>query len=143
MRRGQSTRERYDKLAAARESQPQAFRPEPRFVDELLSDESLEKTGYFEPQAVRHWGQAYRTMRAGSPQRITLEMGLVGVVATQLWHHTFLDGSLANLPSLAASPVRACAAPAQRQSPAACLNTGSGQRRCRYGRTGRHPRRRA
>jgi hypothetical protein len=28
-------------------------------------------------------------------------MGLVGVLATQLWHHTFLDGSLADLPTLA------------------------------------------
>ena len=26
-------------------------------------------------------------------------MGLVGVLGTQLWHHTFLDGSLADLPS--------------------------------------------
>jgi hypothetical protein len=28
-------------------------------------------------------------------------MGLVGVVSTQLWHHTFIDGTLADLPSLA------------------------------------------
>jgi asparagine synthase (glutamine-hydrolysing) len=35
--------------------------------------------------------------------RETLEMGLVGVLATQLWHHTFIDGSLADLPSLAGS----------------------------------------
>jgi hypothetical protein len=28
-------------------------------------------------------------------------MGLVGVLSTQLWHHTFIDGSLADLPSLA------------------------------------------
>jgi predicted metal-dependent peptidase len=34
IRRGQSTRERYDKLVAARNSQAQAFRPEPRFVDD-------------------------------------------------------------------------------------------------------------
>ena len=34
IRRGQSTRERYDKLVAARDSQAQAFRPEPRFVDD-------------------------------------------------------------------------------------------------------------
>jgi hypothetical protein len=27
-------------------------------------------------------------------------MGLVGVVATQLWHHTFIDAGLAELPSL-------------------------------------------
>ena len=34
LRRGQSTRERYDKLCKARESQAQAFRPEPRTVDD-------------------------------------------------------------------------------------------------------------
>lgn len=34
VRRGQSTRERYDRLVAARESQAQAFRPEPRYVDD-------------------------------------------------------------------------------------------------------------
>jgi predicted metal-dependent peptidase len=34
LRRGQSTRERYDKLVAARESQAQALKPEPRFVDD-------------------------------------------------------------------------------------------------------------
>ncbi|HRI52506.1 MAG TPA: hypothetical protein PLW65_20215, partial [Pseudomonadota bacterium] len=31
LRRGQSTRERYDKLVAARQSQPASFRPEPRY----------------------------------------------------------------------------------------------------------------
>src|SRR6185295_999152 len=72
----------------------------PTFVDELLSPASLARTGYFDAQAVAHWRQAFRTMRAGSNQRTMVEMGLVGVVATQLWHHTFIDGSLADLPSL-------------------------------------------
>jgi hypothetical protein len=27
-------------------------------------------------------------------------MGLVGVFATQLWHHTYIDPSLADLPTL-------------------------------------------
>ena len=70
----------------------------PTFVDELLSLESLRKTGYFDPAAVSHWRQAFQTMRAGSNQRTMVEMGLVGVVATQLWHHTYIDGSLADLP---------------------------------------------
>jgi asparagine synthase (glutamine-hydrolysing) len=38
-------------------------------------------------------------MRAGSTQRIMIEMGLVGVVATQLWHHTYMGGGLAELPA--------------------------------------------
>ncbi len=70
----------------------------PAFVDQLLSPESLRKTGYFDPEAVRHWRQASRDMRAGSTRRVSIEMGLVGVVATQMWHQTFIDGSLADLP---------------------------------------------
>jgi len=73
----------------------------PTFIDQLLSEESLRKTGYFDVQAVQSWRQRFRGYRAGSFQRTTTEMGLVGVVATQLWHHTFLDGSLADLPSQA------------------------------------------
>jgi hypothetical protein len=38
-----------------------------------------------------------------SPIRVTLEMGLVGVIATQLWHQTFIDGNLADLPTSAPS----------------------------------------
>jgi asparagine synthase (glutamine-hydrolysing) len=72
----------------------------PPFVEQLLSPESLRKTGYFNPEAVRHGRAASRNLRPGSSQRISLEMGLVGVVSTQLWHHTFIDGSLADLPAL-------------------------------------------
>ena len=71
----------------------------PPFVDQLLSEESLRKTGYFDPEAVTHWRQAYRRLRVGGLQRTSVEMGLVGVTATQLWHQTFIDGSLADLPS--------------------------------------------
>ncbi|HEV3260873.1 MAG TPA: asparagine synthase (glutamine-hydrolyzing) [Gemmataceae bacterium] len=73
--------------------------PAPAFVDQLLSDESLRKTGYFDLEAVRHWRRAFRGLRAGSNQRLSVEMGLVGVMSTQLWHHTFIDSSLAELPS--------------------------------------------
>jgi asparagine synthase (glutamine-hydrolysing) len=80
----------------------------PAYVDQLLSEESLRKTGYFEPQAVHYWRQAYRTMRRWSPQRASVEMGLVGVIGTQLWYHTFIDGSLADLPSqVSPMPVQA------------------------------------
>jgi asparagine synthase (glutamine-hydrolysing) len=70
----------------------------PPFVEQLLSEESLRKTGYFDVTAVRHWRQAFRTLRSGSLQRTSVEMALVGILATQLWHHTFIDGSLADLP---------------------------------------------
>jgi asparagine synthase (glutamine-hydrolysing) len=71
----------------------------PAFVDQLLSEESLRKTGYFDAAAVHARRAASRGYRAGSPRRTLLEMGLAGVVATQLWHHTFIDGSLADLPT--------------------------------------------
>jgi asparagine synthase (glutamine-hydrolysing) len=73
----------------------------PPYVEQLMSAEALRKTGYFNAEAVSHWRKAYRTLRAGSSQRVSVEMGLVGVFSTQLWHHTFIDGSLADLPSRA------------------------------------------
>lgn len=71
----------------------------PPFVHQLLSEESLRKTGYFDPAAVTLGRKTYRD--AHLAQRVSVEMGLVGVVATQLWHHTFLDGSLCDLPGSA------------------------------------------
>jgi asparagine synthase (glutamine-hydrolysing) len=71
----------------------------PTFADQLLSPDSLRKTGYFDAAAVAQWRSAFRKMPAGSNQRTMVEMGLAGVVATQLWHHTYIDGSLADLPA--------------------------------------------
>jgi asparagine synthase (glutamine-hydrolysing) len=71
----------------------------PLFVNQLLSEESLKKTGFFDPQAVTHWRRAFRDLRKRSGLRLAIEMGLVGVVATQLWYHTFVESSLADLPS--------------------------------------------
>jgi asparagine synthase (glutamine-hydrolysing) len=76
----------------------------PTFVDQLLSPESLKKTGYFDAASVQHWRSAFRTMRAGGNQRTMVEMGLVGVIATQLWHHTYLGGGLADLPTWSPPP---------------------------------------
>jgi len=75
------------------------IQPEPKFVQELLSEESLLRTGYFDVTAVHHWRKAFRKWRPGSLPRLSLELGLAAVVATQLWHHTFIDGSLADLPT--------------------------------------------
>ena len=77
--------------------------PEPPFVGELLSEESLRRTGYFDVAEVRHWRQAFRQMRPGSLPRISLELGLTAVVATQLWHHVYISGDLADVPSRAAT----------------------------------------
>ena len=69
----------------------------PAFVEQLFSPESLRKTGYFDVEAVLHWRQAFKQMRHGS-QRTSVEMGLAGVLSTQLWHHLFIDSTLTSLP---------------------------------------------
>lgn len=75
--------------------------PEPKFVTQLLSEESLKRTDCFDVSEVRRWRSAFRQMRAGSLPRLSIEMGLAAVVATQLWHHLFIDGSLCELPGRA------------------------------------------
>ena len=73
--------------------------PEPAFVAQLLSEESLRRTGYFDVAAVHHWRRAFRRMPIGSLPRLSVELGLTAVVVTQLWHHLFIDPELAELPS--------------------------------------------
>jgi asparagine synthase (glutamine-hydrolysing) len=73
----------------------------PPFVLQLLSEASLRKTGYFDVEQVAYWRKHFRTIRINPAKRLSVEMGLVGVLATQLWHHSYLDGSLCELPSLA------------------------------------------
>jgi asparagine synthase (glutamine-hydrolysing) len=73
--------------------------PEPAFVAQLLSEESLRRTGYFDVAAVHHWRRAFRRMPKGSLPRLSVELGLTAVVATQLWHHLFIGPELAELPT--------------------------------------------
>ena len=73
--------------------------PEPPFVGQLLSEESLRRTGYFDVAAVHHWRRAFRQMRVGSLPRLSVEMGLTAVVATQLWHHLDSGGGLRSCPN--------------------------------------------
>jgi asparagine synthase (glutamine-hydrolysing) len=69
----------------------------PPYVEQLLSAESLRKTGYFDEAAVAHWSRLVRERRVSVRRRAVIELGLVGVVATQLWHHLYIDSSLADL----------------------------------------------
>jgi asparagine synthase (glutamine-hydrolysing) len=69
----------------------------PPFVEQLLSPDALRKTGYFDVAAVQKWRSALPNLRAHGAKRTAIEMGLVGVTATQLWHATFVDSSLADL----------------------------------------------
>jgi len=68
------------------------------YVAQLLSDESLRKTGYFDPRAVALWRKRMPAMGSLGYKRSGIEFGLVTVLATQLWHHQFIDSSLSELP---------------------------------------------
>jgi asparagine synthase (glutamine-hydrolysing) len=70
----------------------------PEFVRELISEESLERTGYFDVDQV--WRDCALVAAEGSSRSLGrfYSLGLGGVVATQLWHHVYLGGGLCSLP---------------------------------------------
>jgi len=70
----------------------------PSFVSQLLSEESMKKTGYFDHSAVHAWIKLIQEKKVRWSQRSSIELGLVGVVTTQLWHHIFIDSSLCEIP---------------------------------------------
>ena len=70
----------------------------PAWVDQLLSPESLRATGFFDPERVAATRQETLTKARISARRLGLDMHLTSVVATQLWHHTFIGGGLCDLP---------------------------------------------
>ncbi|MSQ95669.1 MAG: asparagine synthase (glutamine-hydrolyzing) [Gemmataceae bacterium] len=76
----------------------------PQYVEQLLSDESLKKTGYFNIEAVKFWREMVRNKQVRRVQKSSVELGLVAVVTTQLWHQLYIDGSLAEIPSQAHGP---------------------------------------
>jgi asparagine synthase (glutamine-hydrolysing) len=71
----------------------------PPFIDQLLSGESLRKTGWFDVDAVRLWRRRIRDGKMDMGRRIIAELGMVAVVSTQLWYRTFIDRSLADVPA--------------------------------------------
>jgi len=70
----------------------------PPFVQQLISEEALRKTGYFDVEAVRRDIALFGKGKAAKLGTFA-SMGLNGVLATQLWHHLYLDGSLCDLPN--------------------------------------------
>jgi asparagine synthase (glutamine-hydrolysing) len=60
----------------------------PDYVDELLSDGALSRTGFFKPACVRALAAK---LRAGHPVSETDDMALAGILSTQLIHHYFVD----------------------------------------------------
>ena len=73
----------------------------PAFVRELISAESLARTGYFDIARVR---RDCELLERGEGQKFGrfASLGLGGVVATQLWHHLYLGGGLCSLPQWSA-----------------------------------------
>jgi asparagine synthase (glutamine-hydrolysing) len=69
----------------------------PPFVRQLISKESLTVTGYFDSARVRHDCTLFAK---GNGRKLSSfsNLGLVGVIATQLWHHLYFGGGLCELP---------------------------------------------
>jgi asparagine synthase (glutamine-hydrolysing) len=70
----------------------------PKWIEQVLSRESLKKTGLFDADAVQKCRQDLPNMRR-MLKRTSIELGLVAVIATQLWHHLYISGDLAELSS--------------------------------------------
>jgi len=75
----------------------------PAFVRDLMSEEAIAKTGYFDVASVRRDYQSF-TDASGLKLGTFASLGLTGGMATQLWHHLFLGGGLCDLPTLDFSP---------------------------------------
>jgi asparagine synthase (glutamine-hydrolysing) len=81
----------------------------PAFVRDLLSPDSLARTGYFDATAV---AQDCAAMARGEDKKelgTFTSLGLGGVVATQLWHHLYIGGGLCDLPEVNAGATPAAA----------------------------------
>jgi asparagine synthase (glutamine-hydrolysing) len=91
-----------------RASRSDAFldRSRPHWVDQLLSRTALETTGYFNSDGVLRQRALQMRVPRITPRRAIMDLSLTCVVATQLWHHTFLGGGLCDLPSWTPTPLR-------------------------------------
>jgi len=96
-----------------RASRSEAFldQTRPAWVDQLLSREALEATGYFDPEGVARERAAQTRFPRITPKRIIMDLSLTCVVASQLWHHTFFGGDLCDLPAWSPMPLRKPLAP--------------------------------
>jgi len=79
----------------------------PAYVEQLLSEDSLRTTGWFRSDQVQLWKERIRARQVSRVQQTIVQLGMVGVVASQLWYHTFIQ-RLADVP--AAPAIRRAAA---------------------------------
>ncbi len=70
----------------------------PTWVDQVLSPESLRKTGYFDPEMVKRERMKQQALPTITARRFVMDIALTCVVSTQLWHHLFFGG-LCDLPT--------------------------------------------
>lgn len=75
------------------------LKPTPKYVEQLLSPESLAKTGLFDPEQVAEFRQNLSRFHFRFGPHMQKEVGLVGVISTQLWHHLFVSKDLCELPA--------------------------------------------
>lgn len=71
----------------------------PDYVQQLLSIESLDRSGYFQAERVRALQQRLQSGRVPWMFRLFFDMALCAVLGTQLWHHFYLGGGLCELPT--------------------------------------------
>ena len=70
----------------------------PAWVDQLLSPESLRKTGYFDPETIAMEVRKQTNFPRITPKRFVYDVALTCVVTTQLFHHLYFGGGLCDLP---------------------------------------------
>ncbi|MEQ1669911.1 MAG: asparagine synthase (glutamine-hydrolyzing), partial [Hyphomicrobium sp.] len=70
----------------------------PAYVQQLMSEESLKRTGYFDVAEVRRQFTNQSHANEGK-RRFFAGMSLATVLSTQLWHHLYLGGGLCELPA--------------------------------------------
>ena len=70
----------------------------PPWVDQLLSEESLRKTGYFDPAKIARQRRLQTSIPTITPRRFVMDQSLTCVITTQLWHHIYISGDLCDLP---------------------------------------------
>lgn len=83
---------------AAQDANLGAKKESEAWIDQVLSPESLRKTGYFDADAVTSARLKLPAMKRGLA-RTSVELGLTAVTATQLWHHLYISGDLAEISS--------------------------------------------
>ena len=71
----------------------------PVWVDQLLSPESLRRTGFFDPESVSAEAARRKWFPRVTPRQGGMDLSLTMVIATQLWHHTYCGGGLCDLPT--------------------------------------------